>query len=234
MVAKKMHYKAHFLIFHSEGAARPSISKMEAGRPAVPMDVTAGNYPSEDTIRSFVEDQNWPFISLIDSHNFKSLASLGRIMFLLVWDPSVSSDRILRLFDEVCSAVVGSHDRLLFGYVDGPRWKRFFRQYEVDKYPSVLLLDVPHELYATVSLAEGSQGDSEEEMKAKGAMEAMLRSFEAGELGMKEMKPLGLFSRWVRKAGDLYPYSLLALVPLFLLLWAFFTPHPDKVKGKKE
>ncbi len=104
---------------------------------------------SASLIEAFVNEENIPFISAFDSHNFKTLAATGRTLAMLVVDYASPRNDVLqsalllaatemeRVGDE--NAAVEDKD-YLFGHVNGLRWTAFLKQYGVTTAPAFLIL----------------------------------------------------------------------------------------------
>lgn len=247
---------AHFFIFYTERAAtHPTFSKMETNVPSVELvnDVSNGKDSSEEQsmtapkeyiFRQFVEQYNRRLVSHIDSHNFKSLASLGRTLLLLVYDyTSADSSVQIQSFQTACTKF-GEHDSALYGYIDGRRWKGFFRQYNVTRWPSLLLLNVPAEQYFSQAVRLNYETASDNQYVSEFTMQTnqFLQQFFAGQITMSTYSPPNLLEKVWRKLVDHYPYSaFLAASPVVFLVLTWLTPHPDRrrergltAKGKRD
>ncbi len=132
----------------------------------------------------------------------------------------------------------GCCDRpLLFGTIDGVRWRSFFKQYESDRLPVLLLLDLRRELYLATPLITSTvvkhspDQDGQVQQETRREIEAVLNGYLASTLLFKHYEPPGFIHRIVQRLREKSVYTWLLVLPLiFLLTSLFVTPHPDHKK----
>lgn len=227
-VARKMHVHATFFIRHIQDASvtTPQIAMMEKGRPARNF---IGDVSSE-AIEQFVNVYNRPFISEVDSHNFKSLNSLERVTTLAVLNTKAAiTPVIIDALDGAASKLsTADNDLFVFGHIDGIKWKRFLKQYEAATTPRILMLDLSKEHYLSFPIdINASPQDLESYIHEK------LLGVVSGTLSFKKFQVLPLHQRIVKKLRDYYPWSLLCFTPVLLLVISIFIVYPDEPKMKK-
>ena len=257
--------QANFILYIHSDVPTPSFTKLEHGRAPITFSPDIDE-EEEGAILTFVRTHNRKFIAEVDSHNFRSLASLDRPMFLLVLDyRAPGATVLLTQFDAVCTHHAASHslhDELVFGHVDGVRWAKFFRQYEVARLPSLLFLNMSRELITfhaeaiqlqsadearrtgdgggsssssgrSSGSASGSAGEDTVGTLYADAIAARLSQFVRGAVPFSEYTRPTFLQRIQRKFSAYYPWSLLTAVPVLMLLLSFWMPYPERKPKRK-
>ena len=233
-VAKQMQAEATFAAVRSvTGDGAPSLAKLESGQKVqymmpAPNTAAATESSAVAAIEEFVKDHNHPLLSALDSHNFKQLGSLKRMMVIAIVDykDTAASQGLIRELEAAASAMaIDEADRFVFGHLDGVQWKIFAKQYDATV-TSLLLLDLAKDIYHTTVATTTTELTST-------SIAALLASVVAGTATMKKVPAKGFFTDMQKKLADYYPYSLLCLVPVVLVLLSFFIQYPDDTKKTK-
>lgn len=236
-VAKQMQAEATFAAVKG---TEDSIAKLEDGKvPPKIMDLRGVDLSKTDAaikVESFIKANNHPLVSALDSHNFKQLGSLGKLMVIAVVD---YKDKILTkrfISDLETAASASKHaDRFVFGHLDGVHWSTFVKQYEASV-PALMFLDLSKEMFYTKLIAQDFIASIDQ-------IQAALSGVAEGSLTMKTVPSKGIvaqiktaFDDVVKKLSDYYPYSLLCALPIVLLVLSFAMDYPqeDSKKKKKE
>jgi protein disulfide-isomerase A1 len=236
-LAKQMQAEATFAAVHG---TEESIAKLEDGKvPPKLMDLRGLDLSKTDSatkIESFVKANNHPLVSALDSHNFKQLGSLGKVMVIAIVD---YKDKILtkRFTSDLETAASSSKhaDRFVFGHLDGVHWSTFVKQYEASV-PALMFLDLSKEMFHTKLVAQDFIASADQ-------IQAALSGVAEGSLTMKLVPSKGIvaqiktaFDDVIKKLSDYYPYSLLCALPIVLLVLSFAMDYPqeDSKKKKKE
>jgi hypothetical protein len=166
--------------------------------------------------RSFILNYSNPLISALDNSNFKRLASLGKLMFILVSD--YSSDALMSVdqFKQIVYDLPMNYQELvIFGHINGVTWKKFLRKYN-GRPNSIVVLDVLNDAFYHF-----------ENLSRESILET-LKAIHMNDLELTEAVELSLFSRLSTKFSDYYPWSLLCALPLLLLILLYFMPLPKE------
>jgi hypothetical protein len=231
--AKKQHLHATFVTFTTNEVAQPTLTKHESGRDTVTFSKKASSPITATEIENFVNTHNVPFISHFDSHNFKKLGSLGKMLAMVVVDNSKEqqTSALIKALDSTASALELAHkEKFVFGYIDGARWIKFLRQYGVEAVPSVLLLDLTLDSHLTIPLPSDSL-TSENDYAS--AVSEVFTQYLDGRLQLKEMETPGILGKALLKVRRYYPWSLLCILPVLFLVLSLFLPYPEDQKEKK-
>ena len=171
---------------------------------------------TQEDVNSWVEVHNHGILTTFDNGNFKRLAGLGKLIVAAIIDGPEESHFAI----DFESAVVGhhelSHTKVVFGFLDGSRWKQFTRKYNVPV-PSLLVMDLASKKQFTQKLPISSS--------------EMNYIFDRAIGGTLEMKSSASGSWWAHLVSQwhyYYPWSILFLLPFFLLILAIFNPVPRK------
>jgi protein disulfide-isomerase-like protein len=226
--SKRVHADAHLYInsIPDDGSNVDfTISKMQKGQTSKLM--TSNDF-NVDEIENFVTANNFELITKFDNHNFKRLGHLNKTMIVLVNDNLNKEEEFylsMKLYEESIVSLSISADSFVFGYLDAIRWRSFLKKYQADKSPCLLFLDLVMEEYHTVRV----------ELVNKTSINDAIVSFKNGEFNelMKAPFSPNYGQIILKKMNDYYPWSLLAGVPIILLIVNFFMPMPDKKKKKK-
>ena len=227
-IAMQMQADATFAAI--KGSA-PSLAKLEQGKKIKYMvqALSSGiNAPDEGIpkIEDFIKNNNYPLVSSLDSHNFKHLGSLNKLMVIAIVDykDTTASKKMINELDAAASAMsLSDTDKFIFGHLDGVQWKMFAKQYDA-AVTSLLLLDLAKDVYHTTA----ANTDTRE------AISAILTSYLDGSAIMKKVPTKGFFTDIQKKLTDYYPYSLLCLVPIALIILSLLVQYPDDTKKSKK
>ena len=224
-------YQAQATFSAVEEGTEISFSKLEKGKHSKRMLIDGINWSSPDAhiskLEEFLLRNNHPLISSLDSHNFKQLGNLKRLMVIAVVDykDSGASKKLMSELDRTATELTLEHaEHFVFGHLDGVQWKIFVKQYEASV-PALLLLDLAKEQYHTTLVGKDFTASS---------ISSILTNYIQGSVTMKAVPSKGFFEDIKKKFSDFYPYSLLALVPIFLLIASFLVYYPEDSKTKKE
>ena len=172
--------------------------------------------PDQEFVKKWVAEHNHGVMTTFDNSNFKRLGSLGKFVVAAVLDGPEESHFALDFEAEVMSRSDAHHTKAVYGILDGSRWKQFTKRYNVPV-PSLLIMDLAGETQH-VSPMPLSRED----------ISAVLDSATDGSLDMNATGGSGYWARIVFQWNKYYPFSILFLVPVFLLIVAFFNPVPRK------
>lgn len=203
-----------------------TISKMEKGQESK---IMTSNDFNVDEIEYFITSNNFELITKFDNHNFKRLGHLNRTMVVLVNDKLNKEEEFylsMKLYEKSILSLSISADALVFGYLDATRWRSFLKKYQAERSPCVLFLDLVKEKYHTVHVALVNENSIHDAIVSfiNGEFKELMKSPFSPNYGQIILK----------KMNDFYPWSLLAGVPIILLIINFFMPMPDKKKPKKK
>jgi protein disulfide-isomerase A1 len=235
-VAKRMHLHATFVTHTSSAVTVPTISKHENGRDSVVFVKKGAGPISVSEIEEFVEAHNIPFMNRFDSHNFKKLGSLKKVLAMVVVDPSKAAvaDNLIQHLDASGSALKpADRDKFVFGSIDGVKWSKFMRQYGVESVPSVVLLDLTVDKFIAVPLAPEAAAGTGTETSPVDHIASVLEGYLAGNLQMKEVEKPGIIGKAIIKMKKFYPWSILCVLPICFVVLSFFLPYPEETKEKK-
>ena len=107
---------------------------------------------TSDKIEQFISFNNRPLISKLDNTNFKNLGELGLTMIIAVVDygDKDGSDMVIEKLNKVANVLSpGVQDKIVFGHVDGVKWKKFLSHYN-GKPHVFLCLDLASDRYLTI------------------------------------------------------------------------------------
>jgi hypothetical protein len=188
---------------------------------SVTMDVTKDI--TVDSIEVFVQQHNRQLVTAFDNHNFKNLGSLNKIMvvYIVEGDPAVVANARSKAALDVAAHSLSLDDqhKFVFGLLDGITHKKFVRLYPAATIRSLLLLDLQNEMFH-VSNSDDIKG--------------VIQQYLTGEIVLQKVPVLGLYERLVIKIKSNYPYSLLGLVPIILVLMSFFVIKNPNLEDKKK
>ncbi len=175
-----------------------------------------------DSIELFVQQHNRQLVTVFDNHNFKNLGSLNKIMaiYIVDGDPTVVANAGLKSALDLTAHSLSLDDqhKFVFGLLDGVSHKKFVRSYPGATTRSLLLLDLKNEMFH-VSNSDDIKG--------------VIQRYLSGEIVLQKVPVLGLFDRLLIKIKNNYPYSLLGLVPIVLVLISFFVIKNPNLEDKK-
>ena len=188
---------------------------------SVALDVTPDM--TVDSIESFVQQHNRQLVTIFDNHNFKNLGSLNKIMaiYIVEGDPTIVANAGLKAELDLVAHSLSLDDqhKFVFGLLDGVSHKKFVRSYPEATTRSLLLLDLKNEMFHVTNSDD-----------IKGAIQRYL----SGDIVLQEVPVLGLFDRLLIKIKSNYPYSLLGLVPILLVIVSFFVIKNPNLEDKKQ
>ena len=204
----------------NEGGMKLVKSEIFAGK-SVTMDITKDT--TVDSIEVFVQQHNRQLVTVFDNHNFKNLGSLNKIMvvYIVEGDPAVVANARSKAALDVAahSQSLDDQHKFVFGLLDGITHKKFVRLYPEATIRSLLILDLQNEMFH-VSNSDDIKG--------------VIQQYLTGEIVLQKVPVLGLYERLVIKIKSNYPYSLLGLVPIILVLISFFVIKNPNLENKKK
>ena len=241
-LAKKQQAQATFAaaVASSGDQKAPSFAKLEKGRRAKVMplaeslDWASSSSSDISKLEDFVAANNHPLVSALDSHNFKALGSLNRLMVIAVVDyaDAGASKKLLQDLDAAAATLpVEQADQFVFGHLDGVQWKAFVKQYEA-KVPALLLLDWASggggkETFHT-TLCDEAAGFGQ------ASITTILTGIKDGSISMKTVPSKGIVDDLQKKFMDYAPYSFLCIIPVVLLVVSCLLQFPDDGLAKKK
>ncbi len=246
-VASKLKQHASFAIMPTSDASYIanfgdiSVAKVEPGRISITMESV--HVASADTLAAFVEANNYPLVSHFDNHNFKRLSHIaGKYIVAAVVDYSRSEETaaILAGLEHALSPSPSSsrqdHDKLIFGHLDGVKWRTFIKHHRT-MLPAVLLLDQANDLHQTFPLpALGSSPVGSYESTLEKEMSAIVQSVVKSLHNKSEWRtsePPTLFEKISYRFTSYYPWSLaVILLPVTFVCMSIFAPYPNEKKIK--
>ena len=231
--AEALKLQARFASWEQTVQERSTVSKYESNRKAFSMHMeegamTAAEGPmSVDGITRFVETHNHLLVNPIDKDNFRLLGRTGKPLVLAIVDyqqEAAASDVIIALDEAASELDVHDAHRLIFGHMDGVRWRKFLGKYEASV-PSILVIDLSVNGYYVQKVLDTA------------AVQRLVASALSKELEYHEVEhpDASILQRIQRKMQRGYPWSVLICVlpVLFLLVSAMF-PHPASRKAKND
>jgi thiol-disulfide isomerase/thioredoxin len=227
-LSKKHYMRSHFIMYIQDSVQdhiQPSFIKMEQNRPSITASVESDLTNILYDLNQFIEINSRKMISIIDSHNFKKLASLNRTMCLLVYDPNSLNKDLINAFEDIFSNSVKAQSELVLAEVDGLKWRKFFKQYGVRALPSILYLDLSKELYSVIPVYPPSPMEIIQDYKK--VMDSAHELFAQNILQMNQHKKLNIFDKIWNKFQQYFPWSLLSFIPVILLITSYYMPRPD-------
>mmetsp|Transcript_3859 Transcript_3859/g.5251 ORF Transcript_3859/g.5251 Transcript_3859/m.5251 type:complete len:462 (+) Transcript_3859:65-1450(+) len=213
-VARKMQAFGHF------GLLGPGISEKELDKFGLTKDKSAfmrlednvetrlydGEMNTAD-FTDFVQEQNIPIVTNLDSHNFYTVGRKGKPLVISVIDPDDKEVTPKVLHELRNYALTGPTDitsKYIFSYLNGVRWKNFLKQFSVNDVPDIFVLDVPERVYWKDPSIE-SIGDFVSSV-AEGKIESKIQS-NSGGLGV-----LDTIHKFLLKT---MPYSVIIVFVIF-------------------
>ena len=218
-----------------------SVTKVEPGRVSVAM--KSAHTASADPLTAFVEANNYPLVSHFDNHNFKRLSHIaGKYIVAAVvdYERTEETSAILAGLEHALSPSSSSsmqdQDKLIFGHLDGVKWRTFIKHHRT-MLPAVLLLDQANDLHQTFPLpALGNspistyEGALEKEMST--VVQSVLKNLN-DKSEWRTSEPPTLFEKISYRFTSYYPWSLaVILLPVTFVCMSIFAPYPKEKKIK--
>eukprot|EP01034_Spumella_vulgaris_P021471 gene21471-27506_t len=186
-----------------------------------------------DQLSSFVESNNYPSINEFDNYNFKRLSHLNKTMVVAIVDhrdPAEASTFISALRNTVQSFPVEVTSNLVFGHLDGNRWRRFIKEHDA-VLSSVLVVDTKRDLHHSFPIDADIRNS---EVSVAVAIADVITALVTGKVEMRPTVPPGLLQKIQYRIRDYAPWSYLVLsMPFALLLLSIFVSYPPEEKMKK-
>lgn len=226
-VARKFQAQGSFGLMSPE-AAPEEVSKFfdgsvpEGGFVArIEDDVPARIYEgalTTDALSDFVREQNLAVVIELGGHNFRYVSRRGKALAIAVYDPDdeVKTTKFRRELKQY--AIKGAHkDDYVFGAMDGKKWDKFLSQFSIVKenLPELFVIDVPERTYWQDASVFG--------------ISEFIAAVKTGEIESREQeKPKsGPLDEFLQAFVDTMPWSLLAMLALFLVVFYLALPRLD-------
>jgi hypothetical protein len=242
-IALKFHAEANFGILTSKSITTISLFKIEKDKfitkeLSLLTDDGYGYLPT-NVIQNFILTNNRKLITKVDLYSYKKLSSLKRLMMFLIVDyEQFYTNQLMELFEETVGELTHEqNEKFVFGELDGIRWIKWCRQYDVKSFPSILILDTTSTYYYTIALelpdSSVTSINSNHEKNKRIFQQTLLNALE-NSLEMKMFVKKGFGKRIYEKIQEYYPWSILIVIlPLLLLGLMVFLPYPNDKDSKK-
>ena len=205
------------IVYADEGGERRS--RTVQNRLALDGDKGPDGFLDAADITQWIESHNHGVMTVFDNGNFKRLGSLGKLMAFAITSEEGNevSDKLARNFGEAVLALDGTaHSKVVFGLLDGARWSRFARKFNIPV-PALVVMDVA-----------GERQFVRETPVSRAEISAVLQEALNGELEMISTAGGTWVARIIFQWNKYYPFSFLFFVPFLLLAASFFNPIPAK------
>jgi hypothetical protein len=177
---------------------------------------------SIEVIENFITLNNRALVTKFDNSNFKKLGSLGLVMMIGVVDYS-KTEQSFSLIEKISKIAKSSNpeilDKIIFGHVDGVKWRKFLSHYNT-KTNMILILNLTSDTYrvydADISLEE---------------LHKLSYEISNDSLELIKAKEKGFLEKVTNKLNDYYPWSLLCLLPFVLIICSYSINVPKKIKS---
>lgn len=179
----------------------------------------------KESLKKFVEDNQFPLISEISGSNFREVTSTGKLVIFAVTDPSSKRTKsYLELISEMAKKFRG---KFVFANIDGIKFEQYVSQFglNVEHIPIVFAFDYPNELYYPPP--EGVPVNS------KKNMEEFLTAVYEGKITARTVgnwwspgRFLRWFENWLGQFSDMelaVGSGLVMLVLVGAIFWLFCT-----------
>ena len=263
-MSSKWYLKTHFIIYVTENVNNIQFSRMELKKPSldfirydadIKKESSGLTLPSVEELNNFVETNNHPFFTEIDSHNSRILGHLNKTMALLIIDPKTQSSYVNK-FETACLNWYNNYSRniknnIIFGHIDGVKFKKYFIAHGVNArikdMPVILLLNSTHDLYHAMPLHSllnqqiDSMMNTENLNKAIGNLfDSYIHTIEGVDidstrvLTMKPFQRLAYWEKIQKKVVENHPWGIiLCVLPFVLIIIAALMPQSSDHKLKK-
>lgn len=251
-IAELMSYDTYFATVDSIQKNQETssfITKIERDQTPKLLDISylaTGNMSLVEA-HTYFENHKYPLISKLENHNFHILHSIGKMMFIVVIDPS-DLNRKTELLNVLSITANSLSDFLLnsviIGYLDGKKWDKFIAKHNVTVLPSILILDPIEDSYYAIgqqevfnsvdSLSSLLTATANYKLTAfnKEQTESQSHNILKNKL-MKFKHPNFLTKIW-QKLVDAYPWSLLCVVPILLVALMIYLSGPEDDDEKND
>jgi len=225
------HMEVEFAIVEDAGALAElglgksgvSVAKLEKGEKPIFYD---GKHDTE-SLEAWSKINSIPLVVELGQHNFRQVGELGPLMAIGVVDPEQTKETeafVQSLKDVARTLPSEDKEKFVFGYIDGKKWARFVKQFNIKgDLPRLFVLD-----YQSKSFFEDPEVDEFEEI------ETFLKDINSGKVPAHREGLTALPSKMWNKLVDAYPYSLLFLIPIVMLIWAFWMDSEEEEEKPKE
>lgn len=218
-IARKKQAFATFGLF-GPNVSKGDIAKLGVGTKSFIAKVEQGvkptlyvGEPNSPDFLDFVKSENIALVTQLGSNNFRDIANMGKSLAIAVVDPKAGA-RTEEFSTKLRTIAANSDSALLkkvtFCSMDGVKWAKFLKQFNVGKLPAFFILDYPRKLYYDPQ----PEDDSAEPL----GMEEFLAEFVAGKLVPREQG-----SGNAKAPFYLNQYFLFAVVAIIMTLF-FLSP----------
>jgi hypothetical protein len=230
-VAADLKLSCSFALMESSSAA--VLKKMESNRTSLVLEIAPTTTPSD--IVDFTERHNHLLLTPLDVTNFKRLGRTGKPLIIAVVNPfrdEETSTAIVELLDDAVTDIEEADHidtetihNFIFGHMDGLKYRMFLSRYRATP-PCILVIDLssdhtPGEV--------GGGGYHVQYDVSESSIRNVVEKTILGELYYKEIlsHDVTFLDGIKKKMSDYFPWSLLCLFPIFMLLMSFLVPKPD-------
>jgi hypothetical protein len=233
-VARKLQDRAHFVMMAPGGhndknelqklgfkGKGPFIAKVEVNVAPV---VYQGKMNSMDVL-DFVKENNVALMTDLQGHNFRTVAAMGRPMFIGVLDPSEArreemDDFGLKLMNYAKDG--DAKEEYRFATMDGIKWSNFLKQFDITSLalPQLLVLDAPKRVYYRNETIVG--------------IDNLVKGIKDGTIGKQEQSTQtndGAMENFHKFFVKYMPYSLLTVVLLIgVMIYFVLNDDDDEIR----
>jgi protein disulfide-isomerase-like protein len=194
------------------------IARIEEG---VPTKLFTGHIHTQ-AFYEFIKETNLAVMSELGGHNFRVASRRGKPLAIGVYDPDDHFKTTKFRKEMKQYAVEGTYkDEYVFGTMDGKKWEKFISQFSITKagLPEMFILNVPERMYwqdsSVLSVAD------------------FIKAVQTGEIESRLQEkssshnPLEEFSRVFIAY---MPWSLLAMLSLFIVVFWLALPSSDPIR----
>lgn len=185
---------------------------------------------SIDELEAFIKSNDFPLVSELEAHNFKLLSHLNKTMVIAVMDFN-DAEKMQAMKQSLVQVALSfsEHDAssIIFGFLDGIRWKKFAKHHEA-VVPCILVADHDNERHAVVPL-NGIKRDE--------YVNILSDTVELIKSNSIDMRPTTHLSLWRKLLHRINRYGWLSIVlfasPVLFFGLTHFFPHPKEKKAKQ-
>ena len=182
---------------------------------------------TQNTLENFIQHNSLSSIITVDSHNFKHIISLNKILFCIVSNNKLQF-QLFDLFIDLLNNEIKEH--FIFGHLNAIIWKNYLTDHSIES-PSITIFNFEDNLLYSLKI------DSkiiENENEFKKLLINLIDKTISKELDFHDWEPLTYSMKIKRKFWNNYPFSLLIFLPFIVVLFVMtMSTYPDDKKLKK-